>query len=862
MIAEFILRHASDAAELAQRAKVLAALTQLSPQRRNELAQAVNMVCRTIAAHGGKGKVRFSLVQHGGERFIEVSVCDQQGDSPAPTDTAASPGAAAGPREWEAAVIQRVGELVDHFESSGWPLSGAVIRMAQALSPAFPIPTEAEVADWGQILRSNTALDALAYALRRARSLEMALGTARCQEQLRSGLGGTSSEAEHLTMLSLVISKTRNAITILQPDGSILGINDAFVQMTGHAPAEAITQRLSELLFGPSTDPAAVRAYQRAIESGEELTQDIMQYRKDGQTFWVESDLIPVRNPAGELTRWIVIQTDITRRHQSEETLRAAKETAEKNSRLKSEFLANLSHEIRTPMNAIIGMTDLTLATELSDEQREYLQTVRNSSEALLDLLNDILDLSKIEAGKMELEEVNFSLYGIVQDVIKTLAVKAREKGLVLSSQMPEDLPRQVRGDPMKLRQILINLVGNAIKFTPQGEVSVAVRQQWRSTDEIGLHFLVHDTGIGIPAAKLDEIFEAFRQGDASTTRRYGGSGLGLTISSELVRLMRGRIWVESLPGEGSTFQFTLPLKLGYPLALPAASPEHSAPASATDNDTTHTAEAAIQDDWKSAPRVRPLRVLVADDHTANRHLATTVLGTRGHLCVEASNGQEALEAMRRGPFDVVLMDVQMPMMDGFQATAAIRKIEESSRQHIPIIALTAHAMSGDRERCLAAGMDAYLAKPLRPKMLVELVESVADLKTYGRSAAVSPLSDMHDGGFDLSLALQSLDNDPDLLVSQMRFFLNDASVLLADIAAAIETQEPRRLQLAAHRLKGMLGRYAFHDAVALALQLEQRGQSGELHGTRELWHQLGPLVQRLESAIGQYVAEHEGRSA
>ncbi len=857
-IAEFILRHASDAAELAQRAKVLAALTQLSPQRRNELAEAVNMVCRTIAAHGGRGKVRFSLVQHSGERFIEVSVCDQPGESQEPAETASRPDDSAGSGQWEAAVIQRVGELVDHFESSGWPVSGAVIRMAQALSPAFPIPTAAEVADWAQILKSNTALDALAYALRRARSLEMALGTARCQEQLRSGLGGTSSETEHFTMLSLVISKTKNAISIMEPDGSIIGINDAFVQMTGYTPTEAIKERFSDILFGPSTDPAAVLAYQRAVDNGEELTQDVMHYRKDGQTFWVESDLIPVRNAGGQLTRWILIQTDITKRHQTEETLRAAKETAEKNSRLKSEFLANLSHEIRTPMNAIIGMTDLTLATDLSDPQREYLQTVRNSSEALLDLLNDILDLSKIESGKMELEEVNFSLYEIVQEAIKTLAVKANEKGLELLSRLPEDLPRQLRGDPMKLRQILINLMGNAIKFTEQGEVCVTVQQQWQSADEIDVHFLVRDTGIGIPASKRDEIFEAFRQGDTSTTRRFGGSGLGLTISSELVRMMRGRIWVESEPGQGSVFHFTVRLKRGYPLALPAASSEPSASSTITATGTRHTADAANQDDWKAAPRVRPLHVLLADDHTANRHLVTTVLGSRGHLCVEASNGQEALEALRRDAFDVILMDVQMPVLDGFQATAAIRKSEETSRQHIPIIALTAHAMSGDRERCLAAGMDAYLAKPLRPKKLVELVESVADLKTRGRDTMSDDQSDDQNAGFDLKFALESLDHDTDLLVSQMRFFLHDAPVLLADIAAAIEREDARQLQLAAHRLKGMLSRYAFHDAVSMALQLEQKGQSGELAGARQLWQQLGPPVQRLESAIQRYVARHE----
>ncbi len=855
-IAEFILRHAADATELAQRAKLLAALTQLSPQRRNELAEAVDTVCRTIAAHGGKGKVRFSLVQHGGERFIEVSVCDQPEDAAARESQEAQQPRVHGFQDWERAVMQRVGKLVDHFESSGWPVSGAVIRMAQALSPAFPLPSEAEVADWAQILKSNTTLDALAYALRRARSLETALGSARCREQLRSGLGGSSSETEHFTMLSLVISKTKNAITILEPDGTIIGVNDAFVQMTGYSPAEAAQQRLSDLLFGPSTDPSSKLAYHSALEKGDELTQDIMQYRKDGHTFWVESDLIPVRNAESLLTRWIVIQTDITRRRQTEEALRAAKETAEKNSRLKSEFLANLSHEIRTPMNAIIGMSDLALATDLTADQREYLQTIRSSSEALHDLLNDILDLSKIESGKMELEEVSFSLPGIVQDTIKTLSVNAQRKGLALTADVPDDLPRQLRGDPMKLRQILINLVGNAIKFTEQGAVRVEVESQWRSEEEIGLHFQVHDTGIGIAADKLGEIFEAFRQGDASTTRRFGGSGLGLTISSELVRMMGGQIWVESLEGEGSVFHFTARFQLGYPLALPAAVPAASAPTAPTSH-CAPTAMMSRADGWKSAPRVRPLRVLVADDHAANRHLVTSVLHSRGHECIEAVDGQETLAALQGSDFDVILMDVQMPIMDGFQATAAIRKQEESSRRHVPIIALTAHAMSGDRERCLSAGMDAYLAKPLRPGKLVELVESVAELKPAASSKTMNGHQSAESSTeFDLTFALESLDHDKDLLISQMQFLLNDAPILLAEIAAALNNADARRLQLAAHRLKGMLGRYAYRDAVDLALQLEQKGQHDDLPGARPLYEQLIPMVRRLESAIQRYMSQ------
>ncbi len=847
MIAEFLLRHASDAKELAHRAQLLAALTQLSPRRRNELAQAVDMVCRTIAAHGGKGKVRFSLVQRGGQRCIEVSVCDPESSAAAePPEETARPARA--PGDLESVVIQRVGELVDHFESSGWPVAGAVIRMAQRLSPAFAFPTDAEVAEWARLLQTSTAFDALAAVLRRARALEEALDHAQTAQELRAGLAARSTDAENLTMLSLVISKTKNAIAIMEPDGAIMAVNAAFVQMTGYAPADAVGQRFDELLCGPSTDAEAVRAYRRAREQGSELVQDLLLYRKDGATFWIESDLIPVRDAAGVLTRWIGIGNDITRRRQTEDALRAAKETAEANSRLKSEFLANLSHEIRTPMNAIMGMTELALATTLSDEQREYLQTVRSSSNLLLGLLNDILDLSKIEAGRMELEEIDFVLAEVVGEAVHTLEVKAQQKGIELTASVPPSLPTLVRGDPTRLRQILLNLIGNAIKFTDRGAVTVAVDEQWRNDAEIRLHFSVRDTGIGIPAEQLDTIFEAFKQADASTTRKYGGSGLGLTISSELVRMMKGRIWVQSEVGQGSTFHFTVQLKWsGSPTALPADSPRGLPRPAETDAVST-----------LATPAPRTLRILVADDHDANRNLVKTVLTKRGHQCVEAVNGYQVLDAITRQPFDAVLMDVQMPEMDGYQATAAIRKREDREGGHVPIIALTAHAMSGDRERCLLAGMDAYLAKPLRPSELIRLVESIPAARPQARTPTMPPTDEQPaDAGYNLHAALESLDNDLDLLVSQMSFFLNDGPALMDQIEQAIQARDAHQLQLAAHRLKGMLARYAFTQAAELAYQLEQQGRQGVLDGAESIARRLAPLVSQLVDGIREYLRRH-----
>jgi len=851
-IAEFLLRRASDAAELAQRAKVLAALTQLDPRQRNKLAEAVNTVCRTIAARGGKGKVRFSLVQRHGHRYLEVSVQDQEPPAAGEQEGTGRPGRVGQIEDARAAVVQRVSELVDDFDSSGWPLSGAVIRMAQMLSPAFAPPSEAEVADWAEMINANTALDALAFAFRRARSLETALVRAQLQETLRAKARDSMSDGENLNMLSAVVSKTKNAISIMDPNGTVIWVNDAFIRLTGCSLSAAIGNRLDELLFGPSTEPAAFRRFREAFETGRELTQDVLQYHQDGRTFWVESNLIPVHDAAGRLARWIGIDTDITKRRQTEESLRAAKEAAEASNRAKSEFLANLSHEIRTPMNAIIGMTDLAMATDLSRQQREYLKTVQSSAESLLTLLNDILDLSKIEAGRLQLEEIDFNLADVVNDALRTLRVEAREKGLEIAANLPANLPVPLRGDSMRLRQILLNLVGNAVKFTERGGVTVEVVEQWRGDDEVNVHFSVSDTGIGIPSDKLDKIFQAFTQGDTSTTREFGGSGLGLTITAELVRMMKGHIWVLSTVGKGSTFHFTARLAIGR--ATPPAEEPHA---------SSHTLEKTPPENaagW-TGQAAKPLHVLVADDHGANRHLVVTVLQRRGHACVEATNGREAVEAARNQTFDVVLMDVQMPVLDGFKATAAIRESEKATGKHLPIVALTAHAMAGDREKCLAAGMDAYLPKPLRPSTLVQLVEEVGLAAATERDQAASPSPD-HDRtrGYDLQIALEGMDNDVDLLMDQMNFFLNDGPALVEQVFDAVGNGKPRQLELSAHRLKGLLARYAYDEAAEIARALEQMARDGTFDGAKPLCETLARRVDHLADGIRQFIAQHRTR--
>ena len=681
--------------------------------------------------------------------------------------------------------------------------------------------------------------------------------------------------AERTDFLNSLIENSPVAIAVMDPDGRLRMCNPAFEGLFRYRHADVVGRPVQEVV-GSNERSEEIRRIVERIREKKQVHLSTTRKRSDGSEIEVELFAVPLVTDT-EVVGVLGMYQDITERVRAEEALVRSKEAAEAANRAKSEFLANMSHEIRTPMNGIIGMTDLALDTSLTAEQREYLSMVQSSAHSLLGILNDVLDFSKIEAGKLDLEPAAFRLRQSLGETLKALSLRAQQKGLALRWRVGEDIVDDLVGDAGRLRQIVVNLVGNALKFTDEGEVRVEVEQEDLSVAGTTLHFQVRDTGIGISPEKQKLIFEPFTQADSSTTRRYGGTGLGLGICARLVEMMGGKIWVESGTKRGSTFHFTA--RVGFAArtggeerlqsdALRGERVRADRPMQKQHKETSAVAAAA---------KGKGLTVLLAEDNSVNRLLAERLLEKHGHRVLPAENGVEALSILdREGErIDAVLMDVQMPEMDGLTAIRTIRARETKGERRVPIIALTAHAMKGDREKCMEAGADDYLSKPLHARDLLAVFDRIQTRKnkkevkpnmperkqeSQGPAAASSSMtvSSRHAQKpeistadvFDWSAALEHLDGDHELLAEVARLFAEQWPGSKAELEAALAKRDLTACERLAHGLKGAAAHLGARRVSESSFELEKLARGGRHEEAAQQWAEVKRETERLVSEI------------
>jgi two-component system, sensor histidine kinase and response regulator len=776
---------------------------------------------------------------------------------------------------------------------------------------------------------------------------------------------------EQKVFLNSLIENTPVGIVVIDANDAVQMCNPAFESLFRYRERDILGESLAELLTTPEIR-AEVGSNQKRLIRGQAMHLVARRKRADGSLVDVEAYSVPLRRD-GIYSGALLLYQDITERKHSEAALLRAKEAAESANRAKSEFLANMSHEIRTPMNGIMGMTELVLDTELDAEQREYLNLAKTSADSLLGLINDILDYSKIEAGKLDIESIEFNLGDCLGDTMKTLSLRAHQKGLELAFEIEPDVPDALLGDPGRLRQIIVNLVGNAIKFTEHGEVVLGVRMETRVQDDALLHFTVRDTGIGIPLDKQAAIFEAFKQADGSMTRKYGGTGLGLTISSRLVELMNGRLWVESEPGKGSCFHFSLRYELqkSPSRTVVPRDPEtlrNMRVLVVDDNATNRQILVKILENWRMKPTTsesgakamvtlneakglgrnfplilldaqmpemdgfalaeyikrhpdfraatvmmlssagqrgdaarcrelgvsayltKPVRqgelmdailaalgtrakaeaqsspelvtrhslresrhrlsILLAEDNAVNQLVAVRLLEKCGHTVTVAANGKKTLEVLEHASFDLILMDIQMPEMNGWEATQAIREKERSSGRHIPIVAMTAHAMKGDEEKCLAVGMDDYLTKPIRTAELMRVLERIGTRKAAAEGSEATVPGHLENSAVDVAGTLERLDGDRELFDELVQVFRSECPTVVEEIRGALARGDAAALEHAAHALKGSSSQVGALAVSAVAMDIENLARASDVPAATERFVALETELQRLFSEL------------
>jgi hypothetical protein len=615
---------------------------------------------------------------------------------------------------------------------------------------------------------------------------------------------------EKARLLEAAIENAKDGVLITKADLSepgpeIIYANEAFTRMSGYE-TEEIIGKSPRILQGPDTDRNVLEDLGKKLSAGRSFSGELKNYTKDGIAYWLEINIAPVRNSKGEITHYAAIERDITSRKAFEKELTITKEAAEVANRAKGDFLANMSHELRTPMNGIIGLTELLLSMDMAEDQKELIDAVNSSSQNLLILLNDILDLSKIEAGELTLERVPFDLRRVMRQTVDLLKPLASRKGVILESTINPIVPERVMGDPMRLQQVLNNLINNAIKFTDVGYVRLDVTSHKDRDNRATLQIRVEDTGIGIVEEKQEQIFNKFTQADVSTARKYGGTGLGLAITRELVDIMGGEISLESAEGKGTTFYLNIPIEI-------------AAGSQKTDEEVkTETQESGFD---------TLAKVMVVDDHPVNLLFMRKVLKKLGFKNVEeAYSGKEAVEKAAAQRFDLVFMDCQMPEMDGFEAAMYIREKEDFSNQ-IKIIAVTADAMKGARERCIDAGMNDYISKPVDVEKLKSILKQWipgedTNNGTFDEEIPSSLITEAHSHVMDWERLDMFTDGDLEEEQQLITLFLTYAEESLSNMQESLNEREKELWRKAAHKLKGSAANLGAQKLSDLCLKAEK----------------------------------------